>query len=296
MAAATEIQPPRSRAARDIGERALTRANVPLGAAATSLYARRMRLAEPKIRVLNLINLFDQLATPHIRQLVFPDNLSDTACNKRLRELVADGWLEYVEESHPGGRRGGRSVNVFQLGPEGRKRMPSNGRRRRKSRTIKHHALALADVLVDAYKAERLGWLRIDEWAVEPNTKISVDGVTIEPDLYMRIELVDQNRRPKLWLEVDLGSETDAQIVDKLKRYAYLYSEREQLPIYHRHKGPDGRGRFPYVMFLAIDAERVRTIQRLINETPGLPNKLFSVREISEFPGYLRNNDYSTTV
>lgn len=286
--ALTETQTPPIRIHRSIGERALTRANTPHDAAATSLYARRMQLAANKYRVLTLVNLFDQLATPHIRELVYPDNLSDSACNKVLRELVAFGWLEYVEEPHPGGRRGGRSVNVFQLGPEGRKKMPSNGRRRRKSRTLKHHALTLADVLVEVHKAERAGWLHIEEWAVEPNTKIGVDGVVIEPDLYMRLDLPVQKRRPSMWLEVDLDSETDAQIVDKLKRYAYLYERRTDLAIYNRHKRPDGRGTFPYVVFLAIDADRVRVIQRLVNETAGLPPKLFQVRELSEFPSYLR--------
>jgi hypothetical protein len=293
MDAATETQPTSKRVHRSIGERALTRAYGAPGAAATSLYHHRMRLAESKIRVLNLISLFDQLATPHIRQLVFPDNLSDTACNKRLRELVQDGWLEYVEEVHPGGRRGGRSVNVYQLGAEGRKNMPSTGRRRRKMRTIKHHALALADVLVTAYQAERTGWLHIDEWSVAPNTRVTTDGVIVEPDMYMRLHVVDKDRRPLIWLEVDLGSESDAQIVGKLNNYAYLYGDennrrREQLAIYNRHKRPDGRGTFPAVVFLAIDQQRVRDIQRLINETPALPPNLFTVRELVEFPDYLR--------
>lgn len=262
---------------RHIGRTALTSVKSPANAAAQWLHLGSMKLLERDYRILRLVARFGQLTTAQVRMLVFRENLSDTPCETALRRLVRADLLELVEQPHPGGRRGGRAVNVFQLGKEGWKVFFDG--RRRFSRVINAHSLAIADAYVALRTAEHDGWLSVISYATEPDSHLVVAGADLRPDLYVEVGLVERGERLALWLEIDLGTERQKQIIEKIERYVYADQRADEA----------GLDLFPQsVVFLGIDRERVSDVRRMAKRVKNVPDDYVQVELIGDFPRSLR--------
>lgn len=257
----------------------LTLDDSPPTPAVESVELNSMRLLARDQQVLTWVDRFGQLTTSQIRALVFFENRSATPCEVALKRLVKAELLEHVAQRHPGGRLGGSAVNVFQLGREGW-RLFYEGRRKF-SRVIKAHSLSMADAFIAAKTAEREGWLDIFSYAIESDAWLNVAGADIRPDLFLELGLPETQEGRVLWIEVDLGSEREKQIVDKLERYTFAYRNAADLPLES----------FPSVLFLAPDAERVQDIRQYVKRferRQSVPDGLFSVALQAEFPALLR--------
>lgn len=272
---AAKPQPSHEPYHRDIGRTALTWGDQPARAAVQLLRFGSMQLLARDHRVLTYVARFKQLTTPQVNTLVFHENRSITPCKTALQRLVRAGLLEHVEQRHPGGRLGGSSVNVFQLGKQGWPLF--NTGRRKFSRVIQPHALVVADVYIAALVASRDGWLDILEWQVESDAWVNVAGADIRPDLYLDLGQREKRQRHRLNIEVDLGGERQKQIVEKLERYIYASQ--------HHSEYPDGQMR--QVLFLTDTDERLGELKRIVKRS-NAPDGLIMVEKVENFPAMLR--------
>lgn len=276
MRVPTPSQPTAQPPYRHTGAAGLTWEDSPSRPAAQSLDLRSMRLLERDGRILTLVARFGQLTTNHVNDLVFYESKSRTPCERALKRLVADGLLEHVPQRHPGGRLGGSPLNVFQLGAEGW-RLFFEGRRKF-SRVIRAHSLAIADVYVAIKQGEREGWLEVLDYATEPDSHVDVAGADLRPDLYVELGLREKRQRVVLWLEVDLGTERQKQIAEKIERYRFAYEHSDQ------YQGDV----FPSIVFLALDDERVRELNQILRRAKNTPGGLIQVQRVESFPLSLR--------
>lgn len=181
--------------------------------------------------------------------------------------MVSSGLLATVEHRLVGGWTGGSGQFVYRLTPKGWKYLRSE-KTYRALRTIDRHRLAIVDAYVTTVECERAGTLRINEVVEEPECHQVVAGVQITPDLYLNADLLEAQTRRRIWVEVDMGTERRKQIIDKLTRYRHAY----------RSWGDERPGQpFPRIVFMAVDEERERELQTIINEMPEQGRMLFAV-------------------
>lgn len=248
-----------------------------------------MKPLDRDYQVLVMVSRFGQLGTGEIKALLFNET-TRIPCDKVLKRLRDAELLELVEQPHPGGRRGGTSMNVYQLGKNGWSMFYQG--RRKVQRAIRYHALTVADVFVAVKQAERAGWLDILDWQVESDAWADVDGVDLRPDMYLELGLPEQKYEEidddgtvrivaptcPLLLEIDLGGERQKQIIEKLERYAYAYNHAEAYP----------GDVFPQVVFLCTNADRTREISQIVARMKDLPDGLVTAELLSDFPASLR--------
>lgn len=250
--------------------------DTPRTTAAQSLDLGSMRLLARDHEILRLVSRFGQLTTAQIDALVFHELKSRSPCRVAIQRLVKHELLEPVAQRLPGGRLGGSAMNVLQIGREGWPLFFEG--RRRFSRVIRAHSLAIADVFVETKKAERAGVLDVLDYATEPDSHIDVGGADLRPDLFIDIGLPHKGERVAMWLEVDLGSERQKQIIAKIEDYKLAYEHSDQYPL----------DVFPTCLFLATEPERVREIRNMVKRVRGVPDGLIDVAGIEEFPSILQ--------
>lgn len=100
----------------------------------------------------------------------------------------------------------------------------------------------------------------------------------MRPDLFLELGLVEARQRVVLWVEVDLGTERQKQIAEKVERYRYAYHHAGEFPL----------DVFPSVMFLATDDERVRELTQILRRVKNVPEGLVTVARLDSFPQVLR--------
>ena len=92
-----------------------------------------------------------------------------------------------------------------------------------------------------------------------------VGGEALKPDMLAEVALPDLGRRRMVWLEIDLGTERQRHITEKLDRYVRAYKH-----------APDGY-RFPLVVFVTPDEERTAALRWVIERRAGEYWALFQV-------------------
>lgn len=268
----TNDQAARDRLRRSIGLAALNWGDMPAPPATQSLDWVSMRLLERDYHLLSLVARFGQLTTPQIRTLVFPHQKSRTPCDHALHRLTKSGLLELVAQRHPGGSRGGSSVNVLQLGPQGWPLFFQG--RRRASRIIKAHSLAIADVYIALVEAEREKRIKILNYATEPDSHLELGGAYLKPDLYVDVAVHRADgtavRRPR-WIEVDMGTERQKQVLEQIAAYVAAYEARQEYPL----------DTFPKVVLLAVNDDRRQEINYWLRRTKDLPD-IFTVGTLDD--------------
>lgn len=219
--------------------------------------------------ILRLADYFGQAGTAAIFALAFPDAKSKTSCDRTLRRLFDEGYLARVENRRGvGGVRGGSVEHVYYLGPEGWKLCKRDGRWHRRQRD--YHALSILDAYLRLIDAQRAGALVLKGFQPEPEAWRQVAGVTLKPDIYLELERPNKNGTLKVWLEIDLGTERQARIAEKLDRYVAAFESGELDP-------------FPRVVFVAHDDERATELQWMIERRPSTEPRLFKAVDLAGF-------------
>lgn len=259
---ATKDQLTSERLRRTIGRTGLTWCNLPAQAAAVPLNLRSMQLLERDYQLLTLVARFGQLSTPQIRTLVFPTQASRTPCDHTIARLIKAKLLEPVDHRHPGGARGGSSVNVYQLGSQGWPLFMTG--KRRIARVIQAHRLAIADAYISLVLASRDKKLKILNYATEPDSHLELGGALLKPDLYVDliIRQADDTGKPlAAWIEVDLGTERQKQVLEQVAAYRLAYGARDDYPL----------DNYPRVVFIAINEDRASEIRYWLKRAGDLP-------------------------
>jgi hypothetical protein len=170
-----------------------------------------------------------------------------------------------------GGAGGGSGQYVYSLGRRGFFTLRDGGEYRR-TRTVNYHTLAIADAFLTFKRLERAGVLTIAGVSTEPDCHVEVGGLYLKPD--MHIDITHAGERRKLWLEVDMGTQGQRVIRDKLERYwqAYKYTVSQEWPS------------FPLTYFVAVDDERVKELRWLLEQGSNEAQTLFRITTNEQLP------------
>jgi hypothetical protein len=227
-----------------------------------------MNLTDRDLQILRLVGRFGQLSSSHINDLIFYDR-SDTPCDRALLRLVGGRALARIGRPPRGGTGAGSGQYIYQLGSLGWQVIRREGRYT-PHRAIHDHTLAIADAYVAIKRLERTGSVRVIGMSTEPETWQVIAGAELRPDLYVELEYVGLEKSISWWVEVDMGTERQKQLKDKMARYyhAFSYSDLET---------------FPVVLFLVPDDDRAREVQGLVNRGLDEAQALFEVRRLDEF-------------
>ena len=219
---------------------------------------------------------FPMATSRQLQRLFFAANASSTPSHRVLARLVRDGYLVTVDRRLIGGAKGGAGMNVFTLGREGHRLARRGGTFRRKN-AIDLHALAIGDVYVNLKELERAGAIELLDFESEPDSWRVVQGVNLEPDLFVDFARRSDGARLVAWLEVDMGTQHPARLNEKMDRYsqAARLANLADLPT------------FPVVVFTALDDERCDAIRRVIDRR-GDDARLFRVATVCKFPADMR--------
>jgi hypothetical protein len=248
----------------------LTRANTCLDGVTVACHTHYVTLSPRDRQLVRLADYFKQLTTGQLGELAFADSASRTSLDRALRRLVEDKYLARTERRRlVGGAHGGSGEYVYQLGSAGWQVCKRDGRYH--LRAIDYHALSITEVYVQLMRAQRAGELEVTGFTPEPECHVSVHGADLRPDILVEMKVPGRVRPVLAWLEVDLGTERQARLTEKLDRYVYAFN----------HGKPDP---FPRVVFVAHDEERTREIEFLLSRRPSDDPPLFSACEMGSFP------------
>ncbi|MCX4699008.1 replication-relaxation family protein [Streptomyces sp. NBC_01373] len=204
-----------------------------------------MELRERDFEVIRLVGTFTQLASTHISELLFADR-SHTVPDKVLGRLTQNGYLVRVGR-RISGVKGGAGAYVFKLGRYGRALLDVENRQ---STTVNNHALMVADVYLELRRAEKLGVLRLTDWAAETAVSPSVRA-----DLAATVEFPQQARSSRYFLEIDLGTERPTRITEKVAGY-------------WRAVETSTADYFPFVVFVVWEQARKNELARVFGRLP----------------------------
>lgn len=206
----------------------------------------------------------------------FADLASATPLYRALDRLVTRKYLARIERRMVGGNGAGSGQYVYQLGSAGWAFCRREGRYW-PYRTVNYHTLAIADVYVELLHWERDGRIRIDGFATEPDSWLNVAGADLRPDLYVDVAEIIKRRNIALWIEVDMGTERQKAVKDKLARYrhAWHHADEKTLPV------------FPLVLFIAPDDVRARELRWIVEHGDEEAQRLFFVSTASQFAALL---------
>lgn len=228
-----------------------------------------MRIQQRDLHVIQHVGLFKQLTPAHIQALDFADTTSTNPLYRTLNRLEDSDYIRKLERRLIGGSQGGGSQYVWQLGPEGWKMAGRYGRYQ-PARAVQPHTLAIADTFVALVELGRAGRLKILGYSTEPDCHIDIEGhgttYYLRPDLFVDLVRYDGTHMPR-FIEIDMASQGQRQITDKLSRYwgAYQVSDPSQWD--------EGT----LVWFIAIDEQRADELKWLLSRGDAEQRSLFRV-------------------
>ncbi|WP_298585152.1 replication-relaxation family protein [uncultured Kocuria sp.] len=225
-----------------------------------------MRMTARDFDIIKAVARFGQLSSGQIQAMFFHNNASKTPLDRTLTRLASSKYLAVLERRPIGGRGAGSGQYVYQLGSAGWEVCRVQGKYT-PYRVIKPHMLMIGDVFVQLQELTRVTDLALTGYATEPDTHRRVNGYEVRPDLFVELESQEPRARLSVWIEVDLGTERQRQLRDKLQRFykAWIGSE-------------DSNGAaFPMVVFVVPDELRRREIESLIEDDEDYPDGLFNV-------------------
>jgi hypothetical protein len=191
--------------------------------------------------------------------------------------LVQEQYLNRIERRIVGGSQGGSGQYVYQLGRKGwalyMTDSQGNGKRYLPSRVVSFHKLAIVDCYLLLRQLERDRVLALAGVSTEPDCHFEVDGTLLRPDLYVEADW--QGQRVPIAFEVDLGTETQKQLREKLLDYARAWDR------YDEAHWPHG---FVRVLWVAVDEARAKELRWVIGRLESDTQKLFRVVELEKLP------------
>ena len=226
------------------------------------------------LSLLTSLYKFKQLTSAQLRQLHFATSASATSADRALKRLMDQKLITRIERRLVGGKGGGSGQFVYVLTAAGARMFSTDGRPIQISCNISWHALTIADTYIELLKAEREGLLTLSNFVTEPDCWAEVGGIRLRPDLFVEL----RNRSGalvKIWFEVDLGTEGQRQIKEKLAAnwVAYKNADETEWPV------------FPYVLWLTVDEHRARELKWLIAQGTPESQQLFNVVTLDKLTG-----------
>lgn len=222
--------------------------------------------------VVRLIARFKQASSRQVHELLFHDRTYKPA-DRALKRLTTHQLLHRIERRMVGGARGGSGQYVYALGRRGWVNFYGAAGYSVKH-TVDYHALAIVDAYITFKRLERSGRLTIRGLSTEPDCWVSVAGDDLMPDLELELEDA-YGRRLRLWLEIDMATENQKRITEKLSRYRRVHDS-------------GALEEFPIVIWVAIDDERAKELKWLIERLPKESQALFRVRTLDNLGAAFR--------
>lgn len=222
------------------------------------------------------VGRFGQLSPSHLAALHFHDLASATPMYRAIERLLERGYIKRIERRPVGGAWAGSGQFVYQLGSAGWALVGREGKYW-PFRMVNHHTLAIADAYVELLKLERQGRLRIDGYSLEPDSWTVEAGADLRPDLHIEVSDIHRRRTIRLWIEIDMGTERQKAIKDKLARYWHAA----------QFGSDELREHFPIVLFIAPDDARASELRWIIKRGNQDAQELFMVSTMPEFAGLL---------
>jgi hypothetical protein len=163
-----------------------------------------------------------------------------------------------------GGLKGGSGQYVYQLGNRGFFLFNEKGKKYNPARVVNYHSIAIVDCYLILRRLELARKLEIAGWTTEPDCWVTIERNELHPDMYVELAAP---RSARVWLEIDMGTEGQKQLKEKLSRYWRAYN------VVDATEWPE----FPLVLFVAVDEERERELRWLIEQGTEEQRKLFRV-------------------
>lgn len=216
------------------------------------------RLSPRDQAVVRTVHLLGQVSAGQLLRLHFADGspgTRGTRMRRTMTRLSEHGLVDQLPTRWIGGHGGGSAGYLYQV--------PGS-----RSRTYREHRMAIAEVYVRAVEAERAGEFNLTDFACEPGSYRRVGTLELKPDAALRLSRGEARRH--VFIELDRGTETGAQITSKLNVYAG--AERSW---------PSEDGPFPLVLFVVHhelehgEQLQVERIHRAISRHPA--SELFAV-------------------
>lgn len=227
--------------------------------------------------IIKLVSRFGMLPSGIIRELIFPESLSPTSCDRALKRLVEKKYLARVERRLIGGNGAGSGQYIYRLGTQGRRIAQTQGNYSRLSDI--HHTIAIAEAFIGVKRHERDGLLEVVGYATEPDSWATVAGAELRPDMHLEMAIPSKRMNVTFFVEVDLGTERQKQLKEKMSKYIHAW----------QHSDESDLETFPVVLFLVPDEERVKEVQWLIDREDEEFRDLFMVKVQETFPQFLFN-------
>lgn len=239
------------------------------------------RLTLRDAEIVRLVARFGQVSSGHVASLLFQNNASETPCRRTLARLVDMNYLHRVERRMAGGRRAGSGQYVYSLGLNGYRFITPKGGKFTPQRAVKWHSLAIADAYVSMVKAG----LHITGFSTEPDSWREIEGIKVRPD--MHVELMHQGSTRDWWLEIDMGSESQRDLADKMNN---LLDAKDKSGVYETTRADGttfretvGMVPFPRIIFIVPDQHRLDEVKWVIKRIEGAGD-VFTVVLAESFP------------
>lgn len=213
--------------------------------------------------VIKLVARFKQTTSAQVYQLLFNDR-TRTPCDRTLNRLVRNGYLIRIERRIPGGAHGGSGQYVYALSRSGQKVFQQSPYRH--IRVVNYHTLMIVDTYIAIHAKELAGSLTISGLSSEPDCWLEFGNDILKPDLF--VELMRPGGEQMLyWFEIDMGTEGQRQIREKLERYIRCW----------KHPEAAGWSQWPITVFVAVDAERANELRSIVARLPADERHFFRV-------------------
>ena len=242
--------------------------------------------------VLDTLKKYRFLLSKQVQRFIFYDGKTDwgnfVACNRTLNRLQELGMVDTLKR-RIGGVRAGSSGKVWYLTNAGHRLLHLNdphkySRKRPKepSTLFLNHILAVAETAVQLTLLCRDSHdLSLDQLDAEPPCwrPFNDSGriIQLKPDLFAVTTY--SNYEDRWFVEVDLGTESPAQIVSKCNVYLnYYYTGIEQRET----------KMFPFVLWIVPDQNRKKRLKEYIKENITDHPKMFLIITPNELENVLR--------
>jgi len=226
------------------------------------------RLSPRDLAIIDSVRLLGQVSASQLLRLHFADG-SPASRGARMRRtmtrLVSWGTVARLPARWVGGYRGGSDGYVYQ---------PPDSR----SRSFQDHRVTLTELYVQLVEAARTGLFDLADFRPEPASYRQLGALELKPDAWLRLE--HDGRGRQVFIELDRGTESAAQITTKLTTYAAA-----------ARAWPARDGTFPLVLFVVChdlpprEEHQVRLIARTIQRHP--VSGLFVVCPFGDATNYL---------
>lgn len=218
------------------------------------------------------IGRFGQATSGQLRDMHFSNVKSLTPMQRALTRLVERKYLKRIDRRMVGGNGAGSGQYVYQLGSAGWTFCLKAGQYW-PFRSINLHTLAIVDTYVELLRLEQRGRITIAGAFTEPDNWVTIAGADLRPDLHIEVSDSIRRQNTSLWIEIDMGTERQGQIKDKLAKYFHAY----------QHATSDELSVFPIVLFIAPDDARARELRYIIERGPKDAQQLFLVSTSPQF-------------